>query len=68
MKGLKELTRKDITGKLRGLKIGDQFVVSSKSQRTIASQQAKLLRDSGLITFSITTFAQPNGTFTVIAV
>lgn len=54
--------------RIKGLRKGKSFDVTSKSDRTIAIQVATTLRATGGIDFQIITKENDNGGFTIFAV
>lgn len=57
----------ELAQKVRALKVGQQFIVSTERQRQRVCRVAKSLRDSGAINFRVVT-REENGLFTVAAI
>lgn len=58
----------EIAKRVRGLKIGQQFVVKTERERQTASKVGKSLKDSGAINFDIVTKADDSGGFKIAAI
>jgi len=62
------MTRKEITSRIKKLKKGNSFTVTTRSERTMATTEGGAMKRFGIIDFDVRTFAQRDGTFAVIAV
>lgn len=63
-----ETMKLEIAQKIKSLKKGQSFTVSSESERQRASKDYHTLRRAGVVTFALTTKAVGDGTFIVAAI
>lgn len=58
----------NLAKKVRALKPGKSFIVSSSKERQAACRVAKSLKDAGIIEFDVVTRAHYDGTYKVAAI
>ncbi len=62
------MTRQEISSRIKKLKKGNSFTVTTKSERTMATTEANAMKRYGLIDFDIKTHELRDGTFSVVAI